>query len=176
MKTRDLILISLFTALTAVGAFIRIPVPVCPFTLQLLFTTMAGLLLGARKGAVAVLSYVLLGLAGLPVFTGGRRYQLRFPAHLRLPHRLYSRSLHNRCNCTQWRSYHETSADRLLSGTCGGLRSGYAVLLAHKPLLAGRTHRYCPAFPILLRTGSSRGYMPVHTGFRTGEEASSRNQ
>ena len=71
MKTRDLILISLFTALTAVGAFIRIPVPVCPFTLQLLFTTMAGLLLGAKKGAVSVLIYVLLGLAGLPVFTGG---------------------------------------------------------------------------------------------------------
>ena len=71
MKTKDLILISLFTALTAVGAFIRIPVPVCPFTLQLLFTTLAGVLLGAKKGAVSVLIYVLLGLAGLPIFTGG---------------------------------------------------------------------------------------------------------
>lgn len=71
MKTKDLILISLFTALTAVGAFIRIPVPVCSFTLQLLFTTLAGVLLGAKKGAVSVLIYVLLGLAGLPIFTGG---------------------------------------------------------------------------------------------------------
>ena len=54
MKTKDLILISLFTALTAVGAFIRIPVPVCPFTLQLLFTTLAGVLLAGGGG----ISYV----------------------------------------------------------------------------------------------------------------------
>ena len=45
---------SLFTALTAVGAFIRIPVPVVPFTLQFLFTMLAGLLLGGRLGAVSV--------------------------------------------------------------------------------------------------------------------------
>ena len=36
--TRNLILCSLFAALTVVGAFIRIPIPVVPFTLQLLFT------------------------------------------------------------------------------------------------------------------------------------------
>ena len=35
-KTRELVLFSLFTALTAIGAFIRVPVPLCPFTLQLL--------------------------------------------------------------------------------------------------------------------------------------------
>ena len=61
----------LFTALIAVGAFIRVPVPVCPFTLQFLFTTLAGLLLGARHGAAAAFIYVLLGLAGLPIFTSG---------------------------------------------------------------------------------------------------------
>ena len=37
-KTRELVLCALFTALTAVGAFIKVPVPVVPFTLQFLFT------------------------------------------------------------------------------------------------------------------------------------------
>lgn len=70
-ETKDLVLFAFFTALIAIGAFIRIPVPVCPFTLQLLFTTLAGLLLGARRGAASVAVYVALGLIGLPVFTSG---------------------------------------------------------------------------------------------------------
>lgn len=69
--TRDLVLFALFTALIAIGAFIRIPVPFCPFTLQLLFTTLAGLLLGSRRGAASIAVYVFLGLIGLPVFTSG---------------------------------------------------------------------------------------------------------
>ncbi len=70
-RTKEMVLFGLFTALIALGAFIRIPVPVCPFTLQLLFTTLAGLILGSRNGALAVALYVLLGLAGVPVFTEG---------------------------------------------------------------------------------------------------------
>lgn len=70
-RTKDMVLFSLFTALIAVGAFIRVPVPVCPFTLQLLFTTLAGLVLGSRRGAASVAVYVALGLAGVPVFTEG---------------------------------------------------------------------------------------------------------
>ncbi len=71
MKTKDMILIAMFVALIAVGAYIKIPVPVCPFTLQFLFTTLAGIILGSKNGTIAVSVYVLLGLAGLPVFTGG---------------------------------------------------------------------------------------------------------
>lgn len=70
-KTTNLILCSLFTALIAVGAFIKIPVPVVPFTLQFLFTTLAGLLLGFKKGAISVVAYMILGLAGLPIFSEG---------------------------------------------------------------------------------------------------------
>lgn len=68
---RMLAISALFTALIAVGAFIRVPVPMWPFTLQTLFTTMAGLLLGSRYGTLACAAYMLLGLVGLPIFTGG---------------------------------------------------------------------------------------------------------
>lgn len=61
----------MFAALIAVGAFIKIPVPVVPFTLQFLFTSTAGLLLGGKNGAYAVMIYILLGLSGLPVFANG---------------------------------------------------------------------------------------------------------
>lgn len=70
-KTRNMILCAMFVVLIAAGAFLKIPVPVVPFTLQYLFTMLAGLLLGPRLGALAVAVYVLLGLAGLPIFSQG---------------------------------------------------------------------------------------------------------
>ncbi len=71
LNTKNMILCALFVALIAIGAFIRIPVPVCPFTLQLLFTTLAGLLLGARLGGLSVVVYIVIGLLGVPIFTEG---------------------------------------------------------------------------------------------------------
>lgn len=65
------ILCPLFSAFIAVGAYIRIPVPFIPFTLQLLFVLLAGLLLGSKRGALSVLIYLLIGLSGVPVFTAG---------------------------------------------------------------------------------------------------------
>ena len=53
MKTKGVIYCGLFTALIAVGAFIKIPIPVVPFTLQYLFTMLAGLLLGPVNAAWA---------------------------------------------------------------------------------------------------------------------------
>ena len=61
----------LFTALIEAGAFIKIPIPVVPFTLQYLFTMLAGLFLGSRRGMISVVAYMLLGLAGLPIFSEG---------------------------------------------------------------------------------------------------------
>lgn len=71
MTTKQLIMCALFTALIAVGAFIKIPIPVLPFTLQFLFTMMAGLILGGEMGAYCVFIYILLGLIGLPIFAEG---------------------------------------------------------------------------------------------------------
>ena len=70
-KTKTQILCALFAALIAIGAFLRVPVPLVPFTLQFLFTTLAGLLLGKKAGSAAVWLYVLLGLVGLPIFAEG---------------------------------------------------------------------------------------------------------
>lgn len=71
IKVKDLTLISLFTALIAVGAFIKIPLLWVPFTLQFLFTVLAGLLLGPYLGGISVFLYIFLGLIGLPIFAGG---------------------------------------------------------------------------------------------------------
>ena len=51
-KTKTLIYCSLFTALIAAGAFIKIPVPVVPFTLQYLFTMLAGLPIFSEGGGL----------------------------------------------------------------------------------------------------------------------------
>ena len=71
VSVQELIYCGIFTALIAVGAFIKVSVPVVPFTLQFLFTTLAGLLLGGKLGAFSVIAYLVLGLAGLPIFSEG---------------------------------------------------------------------------------------------------------
>ena len=70
-STVSLAYIALFAALTAIGAFIKIPLPYVPFTLQVLFVFFAGSLLGSKRGMQSQLVYVGIGLAGLPVFTQG---------------------------------------------------------------------------------------------------------
>ena len=68
---KEMVLTALFVALIVIGTFIKIPVPYVPFTLQLMFTMFAGLLLGPRLGALAVIIYLVLGLLGVPVFAEG---------------------------------------------------------------------------------------------------------
>lgn len=71
IATKDMVACAMFAVLIAVGAFIKIPIPVVPFTLQFLFTMLAGIVLGGRLGAVSVGIYIVLGLAGLPIFAEG---------------------------------------------------------------------------------------------------------
>jgi biotin transport system substrate-specific component len=71
----DLGLIAVFAALVAGSALIA-AIPVgglgVPITLQTLAVMLTGLVLGPGRAFAAVGLYVLLGLAGLPIFSGGR--------------------------------------------------------------------------------------------------------
>ena len=75
LKTKDLVLISLFTAMIIVLGLIP-PVPVpwvpVPVTLQTFGVMLAGLILGPWRGGLVVLTYVLIALLGIPVLPGGR--------------------------------------------------------------------------------------------------------
>ena len=70
-RIKMLVLCAMFTALTVLGAYIRIPTPISSFTLQLLFVFLSGVLLGPKYGPLSQLIYVALGLIGIPVFIGG---------------------------------------------------------------------------------------------------------
>lgn len=71
LSTKSLILCSLSAALIGIGAFIKIPIPLVPSTLQIFFTTIAALILGPKMSFISVFIYLLLGLIGIPVFTNG---------------------------------------------------------------------------------------------------------
>lgn len=77
-RTQYLILTALFTAFTAVGAFIKIPVGPTPISLQLFFIVLAGVLLGPWYGALSQILYVGLGLVGVPIFTSGGGFSYIF--------------------------------------------------------------------------------------------------
>ena len=68
-RTVDLAYTALFTVLIMVCAWITVPLTV-PFTLQTFGVFAALGTLGGRRGTYAVAAYLLLGLAGLPVFSG----------------------------------------------------------------------------------------------------------
>ncbi len=70
---RELILVSLFAAITCILSIFLIPLPFTPvpITLQILGVTLSGAILGARLGFYSLGLYTLLGVVGLPVFAGG---------------------------------------------------------------------------------------------------------
>jgi len=70
-STHRLVWTAAMAALTAVGAFISIPLFGVPFSMQTLFVILAGFVLGPGHGAAAMLLYIAAGAAGLPVFAGG---------------------------------------------------------------------------------------------------------
>lgn len=70
---RDQALIALFAALIAVlGLFGIIPIGPVAVTAQTLGVMLAGTLLGPRRAVLAVLCFLALTLAGLPLLSGGR--------------------------------------------------------------------------------------------------------
>ena len=71
-KLRMVVLASLMAALTAVGAYIYVPIGPVPIILSTLFVILSGLLLGSRWGLTSMALYLLVGAIGLPVFAGGK--------------------------------------------------------------------------------------------------------
>ena len=71
LNIRDVCFVSVFTAIIAVCAQIIIPMPIgVPLTLQTFAIPLAGMILGAKRGTLAVFVYILLGIIGVPVFAG----------------------------------------------------------------------------------------------------------
>ncbi len=72
MKTRAITLTAVFTALTVVFAQISIPLPFTPIPLSLCMagSYLAGVLLPMRYALYSQIIYILLGIIGLPVFSG----------------------------------------------------------------------------------------------------------
>ena len=87
ISTKDMVLIPLFTALIAVGAFIKIPMPTCPLTLQWFFVMCAGILLGSSSQCFYICPS---GTYWYPDLHGRRRILVCLPADFRLLHRIYS--------------------------------------------------------------------------------------
>ncbi|MDP4088404.1 MAG: biotin transporter BioY [Bacillota bacterium] len=75
LDLRMMILTALFTALTAIGAFIKIPTSP-PITLQFFFIALGAMLLGSLYGSLSQIVYLIIGLCGVPIFTqgGGLQY------------------------------------------------------------------------------------------------------
>ena len=69
---RRIVLASLMAALTAVGAYIYVPIGPVPIVLSTLFVILSGLLLGSRWGLTSMALYLLVGAIGIPVFAGGK--------------------------------------------------------------------------------------------------------
>jgi biotin transport system substrate-specific component len=70
----DLALIAAFAALIAACALlpaINVGAGIVPITLQTFAVLLSGAVLGAKRGFLAVLLYLAMGAAGLPVFSGG---------------------------------------------------------------------------------------------------------
>lgn len=72
LTVKDMAYSGICAALLAISAWISIPMPQVSFTMQsfAVFFTLG--LLGGRRGTVSILIYLLLGLVGLPVFSGFR--------------------------------------------------------------------------------------------------------
>jgi biotin transport system substrate-specific component len=129
-----------FALLTALGAFVRIPLPFTPvpITLQTLFVILAGVVLGPRAGAASMALYVGAGAMGAPVFSNGGAgvawlvgptggYLLSYPASAFAAGWIASR----------WRAGRGSTL-LLLAGLVFGVVVQYSSGLAQLTLLTGR--------------------------------------
>ncbi len=67
-----MVLCSLFASLTAICAWLSVPLPGISFTMQTFAVLLTLGILGGKWGSVSILLYLLMGSLGLPVFSGFR--------------------------------------------------------------------------------------------------------
>lgn len=72
-KTAEMTRMALMVAMNCVSAYIIVPLPfsLSPIALQTLIVNLTGYVLNAKQAFMTMLVYLLVGLAGVPVFTGG---------------------------------------------------------------------------------------------------------
>lgn len=70
MKTKDLVLCSIFAAITSILSQISIPIPftTVPLTMQIFSVALTGMVLGSKRGFISIMIYLILGAIGIPVF------------------------------------------------------------------------------------------------------------
>lgn len=73
MKTRELTRISICIAILCISAYISFPLPFTPamVTAQTIIINLIALILTPKQATITVGVYILLGICGLPVFSGG---------------------------------------------------------------------------------------------------------
>ncbi len=72
MKTRDIVLVTSCTFLIIIGAYISLPIGPVPVVLTNFFIILIAQLFGWKKALLAVVTYIILGAVGLPVFSNGK--------------------------------------------------------------------------------------------------------
>ena len=72
LAAREIAYVALGVALVSVSAWISVPLGSIPFTLQTLAVALLGALFGVRRSLAVIAVYILMGLIGIPVFSGFR--------------------------------------------------------------------------------------------------------
>lgn len=72
-KTAEMTKMALMVAINCVSAYIIIPLPfsMSPIALQTMIVNLTGFVLNTKQSFITFVVYLLVGLAGVPVFTGG---------------------------------------------------------------------------------------------------------
>ena len=74
MKNKSIVftaIVALFAAIVCFGCFLRIPIGVIPIVLQNVLCVLTGVLIGSYFGGLPTALFLVAGLIGLPVYSGG---------------------------------------------------------------------------------------------------------
>lgn len=70
IKTHDLTITAIFSAIICILSVITVPIGTIPISLSLFAIILTAISLGAKRGVLTVIVYILIGSLGIPVFSG----------------------------------------------------------------------------------------------------------